>query len=62
MKCEYLIPDVVYNMILENEAKVEVLSTTSEWYGVTYKEDKEEVVGNIKKLIKNGVYPNSLWK
>ena len=62
LKCEYLIPDVVYNMILENEAKVEVLSTTSEWYGVTYKEDKEEVVGNIKKLIKNGVYPNSLWK
>lgn len=62
LKCEYLIPDVVYNMILENEAEVEVLSTTSEWYGVTYKEDKEEVVGNIKKLIKNGVYPNSLWK
>lgn len=62
LKCEYLIPDVVYNMILENEAKVEVLSTTSQWYGVTYKEDKEEVVGNIKKLIKNGVYPNSLWK
>lgn len=62
LKCEYLIPDVVYNMILENVAEVEVLSTTSEWYGVTYKEDKEEVVGNIKKLIKKGVYPNSLWK
>lgn len=62
LKCEYLIADLVYKLILENKITVKVLSTTAEWHGVTYKEDKQEVVDSIKKLIKNGVYPNKLWK
>lgn len=62
LKCEYLIPDAVYQMILENKAIVNVLSTTALWYGVTYKEDINEVTDNIKQLILKKEYPENLWK
>ena len=61
-KCEYLIPEVVGNLIKSGEAKVKVLDTTAVWYGVTYKEDKEQVVSSIKGLVDAGVYPAGLWK
>ena len=60
-KCEYLIPDVVFERIEKNEIKVEVVDTTSVWYGITYKEDKDELVKNIGNLIEKGEYPKNLW-
>ncbi len=61
-KCEYLIPDSVYNMITEGIVKVKVIPTTAKWQGITYKEDKEKLVNEIEELIKKGEYPQSLWK
>lgn len=60
-KCEYLIPDVVFKEINEDK-KVYILDSSDKWLGVTYKEDKDFVVKEIKKLIEKGVYPNDLWK
>ena len=60
-KCEYLIPDVVFERINNNDIKVRVINTTSIWKGVTYKEDKEELVGYISDLIKKGEYPKNLY-
>ncbi len=60
-KCEYLIPDVVFKEINEDK-KVYVLDSSDKWLGVTYKEDKDFVVNEIKKLIEKGEYPNDLWK
>ena len=60
-KCEYLIPDVVFEEI-GNGKKVKVLESADVWLGVTYKEDKPFVVDNIKKLIEKGEYPYDLWK
>lgn len=60
-KCEYLIPDVVFSEI-EHGKKVQVLESTDKWLGVTYKEDKEFVVNELKNLIAKGEYPNELWK
>ncbi len=59
--CEYLIPDVVDSEIKHGK-KVEILESTDKWLGVTYKEDKDFVVNEIKKLVENGVYPDNLWK
>ena len=42
--------------------KVYVLKTSSEWFGVTYKEDKPIVVQKIKELIDKGVYPEKLFQ
>jgi NDP-sugar pyrophosphorylase family protein len=61
-KCEYLIPDTVFNMIEEGLVKVEVIPTTAKWQGITYKEDKERLVNDIQKLIDQGEYPQKLWK
>lgn len=61
-KCEFLIPDVVYKNILNNNIKVSVLKTDSKWYGVTYREDKDSVSEAISNLINSGVYPEKLWK
>ena len=59
-KCEYLIPDVVFEEI-ENGVKVNVLESKDKWLGVTYREDKDYVVSEIQKLVDEGVYPNNLW-
>ena len=61
LKCEYLIPDTVEQAIKNDFAQVKVLSTTAQWQGVTYKENKEIIVNKIKKKKKKGVYSNNLW-
>ncbi len=61
-KCEYLIPDVVFERIKNDNLKVRILNTTSVWKGVTYKEDKEDLIKFIKDKIKKGEYPNNLYK
>ena len=62
LKSEFLIPDIVSEMITHQLATVKILDTTAVWHGVTYKEDKEEVVESIKALVKNGEYPEHLWR
>ena len=60
-KCEYLIPDVVFERIENKEIKVRVVDTDAVWHGVTYKEDKAELVECINNLINDGIYPNNLY-
>ena len=60
-KCEYLIPDVVFERIENNDIKVKVVDTSAVWHGITYKEDKEELVDYISSLIEKGEYPSNLW-
>jgi len=61
-KCEYLIPESVFNKMKEDGTKVRVVGTNAKWYGVTYKEDKESVVAAIRGMIDSGEYPENLWK
>ena len=61
LKAEYFLPSVVQELLEENKTTVQVLKSEDKWYGVTYKEDKEDVVNAIKKLKANGVYPEILW-
>lgn len=61
-KCEYLIPDIVFERIENNDIKVRVVDTDAVWHGVTYKEDKEDLVNCLNTLISNGEYPNNLYE
>lgn len=61
-KCEYLIPDVLFSSIEEKYATVRVLETTAAWYGVTYKEDAENVKEALKRLVDENEYPSNLWE
>lgn len=60
--CEYLLPSVISILINENVVKVDILSTTSVWYGITYKDDKPFVVESLAKMMDNKEYPEGLWK
>jgi len=62
LKCEYFLPFVVDELLKEDKAEVQVLSTKEKWYGVTYKEDKAVVVNAIREKVKEGEYPPCLWK
>ena len=59
---EFLMPDVLDKMIERHQANIKVLETTSKWFGVTYREDLDNVKQMIKKKINDGEYPNNLWK
>lgn len=58
---EFFLPSVVFNCIKRGDCKVKVYSTDEKTYGVTYKEDKDDVVKGIENKIKDGVYPEKLW-
>jgi dTDP-glucose pyrophosphorylase len=61
LKAEYFLPSEVDKLIKEGRAKVKVLTSKEQWYGVTYKEDKPFVKEAIRKLISSGAYPEKLW-
>jgi len=61
IKAEFFIPLIANEMIQKNTGKVKVLGGGDIWFGVTYKEDKEEVSRKIKALISKGDYPEKLW-
>ena len=56
MKGEYFLPGVVDQLIQEGKAEAKVLKSMDRWYGVTYKEDKPQVVEAIGKMIADGLY------
>ena len=58
---EYLIPDVVSNLINKGKASMKVIKTSASWHGVTYREDTPDVKNSIKKLVDEGEYKENLW-
>lgn len=62
IKKEYLLPDIIDRLIKAGTAKVDVLETKDTWFGVTYQEDKASVTEAFANLVKEGVYPEKLYK
>ena len=60
-KAEFYIPVMVNKLVRDGVSTLRVLSTPAPWFGVTYKEDRPEVVAKIQALINKGEYPASLW-
>lgn len=61
IKKEYLLPTIIGDMLQSGEAKVKLLESRDKWFGVTYKEDKADVVQAFKELIAAGVYKEKLF-
>ena len=61
LKSEFFIPLMVDHLIKTGEATCEVLDTTSKWFGVTYPEDRPEVVAKLAKLHEDGQYPEKMF-
>ena len=62
MKGEYFLPTVASEMNKAGKCDLKVLKTNDKWHGVTYPDDKAEVVACIREMIASGVYPDGLWK
>ena len=62
VKSEYFLPSIVENAISSRKGSVKLLPTEDRWFGVTYREDREEVSRSIEELKKQGYYPGNLWK
>ena len=58
LKCEYFLRFVVDELLREGKATAQVRKSMDKWYGVTYKEDKPNVVVAIQKLKAQGLYPS----
>lgn len=61
LKSEFYLLEVVDNMIQRGEAQVDVLPTNEKWMGVTYADDKPQVMAGIRALVDAGLYPANLW-
>ena len=62
LKSEFFIPLMVNKVISEGTATMRVLETSAKWFGVTYKEDKPQLMQKIEELIAAGEYPRNLWE
>jgi dTDP-glucose pyrophosphorylase len=60
-KAEFFIPIVADQFIHDGTGKIKVIPTSSQWFGVTYKEDAPEVKQSLNKLVDEGQYPPKLW-
>ena len=62
LKSEFFIPLIVNDLIQTKRATVTVLDTPSKWFGVTYAQDRPDVVAKIQSLVDAGEYPSPLFK
>ena len=60
-RSEFYIPLIVNDLLQSNSIQLKVLTSTEKWYGVTYKEDKDDVVAAMQRLHEGGKYPKALW-
>ncbi len=60
-KSEFYIPSVADTLIKEGKAEVKVMESQDSWFGITYREDKDNVVNSIRALVAKGIYPNKLF-
>ena len=60
-KSECYIPATVGDLVTSGRAKCKVLRSSDSWFGVTYREDRPQVVESIRQLVAQGKYPEKLW-
>lgn len=61
LKAEYLLPALIGQLLQEEKISVKVLRSHEQWFGVTYKEDKDAVASALKRLTLNGSYPSVMY-
>jgi len=61
LKSEWYIPNIIQDAIDTGETRVKVLNSDSQWFGVTYPEDRPAVVASLQAMHEAGKYPAKLW-
>ena len=60
MSAEYILADMVEELLEDKKAKVKVIPTDDEWIGITYKEDLKPAQEEFKKMFEKGIYSPNL--
>ncbi len=60
--CEALIIEDLFKLIKNKKIEINTIVTKAKWFGMTYKEDKDEVIRKIKTMIEKKEYPSNLWQ
>lgn len=60
--CEYVLPEMIGELIKENKADITILPTNDKWIGITYKEDLVPAQKSFKKMFDQGLYPDNIWE
>jgi len=60
-KSEFFIP-IVADQFIKEGGNIEIIPTSSLWFGVTYKEDAPFVKASLEQLVETGEYPEVLWQ
>jgi NDP-sugar pyrophosphorylase family protein len=59
-KSEFFIP-IIGDQFIKAGGRIKLIPTSSQWFGVTYKEDAPGVQKSLNELVRNGEYPERLW-
>ena len=62
LEAEFFMPEVVGELVREGKARVRVLHTDENWFGVTYREDVTSFRAAMARKIEERVYPERLWE
>ena len=60
-KSEIYLPFAAQKLLSENIINIDVVDSDSKWFGVTYKEDKDNSVKKLASYTREGIYPTPLW-
>ena len=61
-KNEIYLPFVAQEMMSENIITIDAINSDSDWFGVTYFEDKDNAVNLLKSFTLKGQYPSPIWQ
>tara|TARA_B100000989_G_scaffold297508_1_gene283467 strand:- start:1356 stop:2228 length:873 start_codon:yes stop_codon:yes gene_type:complete len=60
-KSEIYLPFAAQQLLTKNIISIDAIDSDSEWFGVTYQEDKDNSVERLNSYSKQGIYPTPLW-
>ena len=60
-KSEIYLPFAAQQLLTKNIISIDAIDSDSEWFGVTYQEDKYNSVERLNSFSEQGIYPTPLW-
>lgn len=60
-KAEYVLPEMIDELLKEDKAEITILPTNDKWIGITYKEDLQPAQEAFKEMFANNEYPGDIW-
>ncbi len=62
LKSEFYLPAAVDTLIRAGRAEIDLLRTASNWFGITYREDRAGFQAALAELTDSGAYPKQLFR